>query len=183
MATGVFLSFLPPENTPLLYIHSDVSGIHFMARKALTFHPISDRIVIDTGCSVFDGQCAHLTSGNHWGNCQFSTFVRPVSETKCNDRTVPAGELFEFDMKSFTMMPPYIVAAIRAMNRTVVVSEIRHYIRTHGRERKIVHGYIVTDTAERLIRLFQTTNGPVSERILSTVLPYVADLDAAQHAA
>jgi hypothetical protein len=183
MATGVFLSFLPPENTPLLYIYYDVSGIYLMARKALTFHPTSDRMVIDTGCSVFDSQCSHLTSGNHWGNCQFSTFVRPVSETECSGRALPVGELFEFDMKAFTMMPLYVVVAIRAINRTVVVSEIRHYIRTHGQERKIVHGYIVTDTAERLIRVFQTTDSSVSGRILASVLPYVADLDAAQQAA
>ena len=150
-----------------------------MACKVLTFQSTSDRMVIDTGCSAFDSQCSHLTSGNHWGNCQFSTFVRPVYETECNGRTLPVGELFEFDMKAFTTMPPYVVTAICAMNRTVVVSEIRHHIRTHGQERKIVHGYIVTDTAERLIRLFQTTNGPVSERILSTVLPYVADLETA----
>jgi hypothetical protein len=50
MATGVFLWFLPPENTPLLYIYSDVSGIHFMARKALTFHSTSEQMVINTGC-------------------------------------------------------------------------------------------------------------------------------------
>jgi len=154
-----------------------------MARKVLTFHPTSSRLVIDTGCSVFDSQCSHLTSGNHWGNCQFSTFVRPISETKCNGRTVPAGELFEFDMKAFTAMSDYVREAISAMNRTVVVSEIRHHIRSHGQERKIVHGYIVTDTAERLIRVFQTTDGPISERILSAVLPYVADLDTAQQAA
>src|SRR6266542_1788637 len=153
-----------------------------MARKALTFHPTADQMVIDTGCSVFDSQCSHLTSGNHWGNCQFSTFVRPVSETECNGRTVPVGELFEFDVKAFTKMPPYLLAAIRAMNRTVVLSEIRHHIGSHRLRRKIVHGYIVTDTAERLIRVFQTTDGPISERILSTVLPYIADLDAAQQA-
>jgi hypothetical protein len=41
----------------------------------------------------------------------------------------------------------------------------------------------VTDAAERLIRVFQTTAGVVSERILATVLPYIADLDAAQQAA
>ena len=70
-----------------------------MARKALTFHPTSDRMVIDTGCSDFDSQCSHLTSGNHWGNCQFSTFVRPVYETECNGRTIPVGELFEFDKR------------------------------------------------------------------------------------
>ncbi len=154
-----------------------------MARKVLTFHPTSGRMVINTGCSVFDGQCSHLTSGNHWGTCQFSTFVRPVSETECNGRTVSVGELFDFDMKSFTMMPPSVLAAIRAMNRTVVVSEIRHHIGSHRLDRKIVHGYIVTDASERLIRVFQTTDGPISQRILSDVLPYVADLDAAQQAA
>jgi hypothetical protein len=151
-----------------------------MARKVLTFHSTSDRMAIDTGCSAFDSQCSHLTSGNHWGNCQFSTFVRPVSETECNGRTVSVGELFDFDMKSFTMMPQYVLAAIRAMNRTVVVSEIRHHTGFNRLGRKIVHGYIVTDAAERLIWVFQTTNGPISERILSTVLPYIADLDAAQ---
>ena len=140
-------------------------------------------MMIDTGCSAFDSQCSHLTSGNHWGNCQFSTFVRPVSETECNGGTVPTGELFEFDMKAFTTMPPYVVAAIRAVNRTVVVSEIRHHIGSHRQERKIVHGYIVTDAAERLIRVFQTTDSSVSGRILASVLPYVADLDAAQQAA
>jgi len=154
-----------------------------MARKALTFHPASSRMVIDTGCSAFDSQCSYLTSGNHWGSCQFSTFVRPVSETECNDRTLPAGELFDFDMKAFTEMPAHVRAAIRALNRTVVVSEIRHHIGSLRLGRKIVHGYIVTDAAERLIRVFQTTDGPLSERILSTVLPYIADLDGEQRAA
>jgi hypothetical protein len=154
-----------------------------MARKTLTFHPASDRMVIDTGCSAFDSQCSHLTGGNHWGSCQFSSFVRPVSETECNGRTVPVGELFDFDMKAFTTMPAHVRAAIRALSRTVVVSEIRHHIGSHRLGRKIVHGYIVTDAAERLIRVFQTTDGPISERILSTVLPYVADLDGEQQAA
>ncbi len=154
-----------------------------MARKVLTFHPASDRMVIDTGCSAFDSQCLHLTSGNHWGNCQFSTFVRPFSETECNGRTLPIGELFDFDIKAFTTMPSDVRAAIRAINRTVVVSEIRHHIGSHRQGRKIVHGYIVTDAAERLIRVFQTTDGPMSERILSAVLPYIADIDEEQRAA
>jgi hypothetical protein len=75
------------------------------------------------------------------------------------------------------------LAAIRVMNRRVVVSEIRHHIGSDRQDRKIVHGYIVTDAAERLIGVFQTPDGSVSERILLTVLPYVADLDAAQQAA
>jgi hypothetical protein len=182
---GCVLWFLPPK-TPRCFRFSLTPLFQesiLMARKVLTFHPTSDRMVIDTGCPVFDSQCSHLTSGNHWGNCQFSTFVRPVSETESNGRTVPVGELFDFDMKSFTMMPQYVLAAIRAINRTVVVSEIRHHIDSDRPRHKIVHGYIVADAAERLIRVFQTTDGPLSERILSSVLPYVADLDAAQQAA
>ena len=154
-----------------------------MACKSLTFHPTSDRMVIDTGCPVFDSQCSHLTSGNHWGTCQFSTFVRPFFETECNGRMVPVGELFDFDMKALTMVPPDVLSTIRVMNRNVVVSEIRHHIGSHRLGCKIVHGYIVTDAAERLIRVFQTTDGPISERILSTVLPYIADLDGERRAA
>ncbi len=92
-----------------------------MARKVLTFHPNSGRMVIDTGCSVFDSQCSHLTSGNHWGNCQFSSFVRPVSETECNGSTVPVGEWFEFDMRVFTTMPQYVLEAELINNFSFVI--------------------------------------------------------------
>ena len=40
MATGVFLWFLPPENAPLLYIYSDVSGIHIWLVKLSRFIPL-----------------------------------------------------------------------------------------------------------------------------------------------
>ena len=93
-----------------------------MACKVLQFHPTEDRIVIDTGCKIFDRQCTYLAQGNHWGNCQFSSYVRPVSETECNGRTVPTGELFDFDITAFKEMPPHVRSAIRAMNQTVVVS-------------------------------------------------------------
>jgi hypothetical protein len=183
MATGV-LCGLSRLKTPRCFpLTPTFQESIFMARKFLTFHSTSDHMVIDTGCSAFDSQCSYLTSGNHWGNCQFSAFVRPVFETECNSRTFPVGELFDFDMKAFTMMPAHVRAAIRALNRTVVVSEIRHHIGSHKLGRKIVHGYIVTGVEERLIRVFQITDGPISKRILATVLPYVADLDAAQQAA
>ena len=157
-----------------------------MACKVLQFSSTSDRMVIETGNRTFDRQCNFLTTGNHWGTCQFSTFVRPVSETECNRFTVPAGELFDFDMKPFTdsipAMPAHVRTAIRAMGHTVVVSEIRHHIGPHRARCKVVHGYVVTDpdNHNRLVRVFQTGSGQTSARILSTVIPYISDVDAAQ---
>jgi len=153
-----------------------------MACKVLQFHPTEDRIVIDTGCKIFDRQCTYLTQGNHWGNCQFSSYVRPVSETGCNGRTVPTGELFDFDIAAFKEMPPHVRSAIRAMNQTVVVSEIRHHIGPHRARCKVVHGYVVADSSDRLIRVFQTNSGAVSQRILDTVVPFITDVNAAKAA-
>jgi hypothetical protein len=153
-----------------------------MACKVLQFHPTEDRIVIDTGCKIFDRQCTYLTQGNHWGNCQFSSYVRPVSETECNGRTVPTGELFDFDIAAFKEMPPHVRSAIRAMNQTVVVSEIRHHIGPHRARCKVVHGYVVADSSDRLIRVFQTNSGAVSQRILDTVVPFITDVNAAKAA-
>lgn len=149
-----------------------------MACKVLQFHPTEDRIVISTGSKVFDRQCTYLTTGNHLGNCQFSSYIRPVFETECNGHTFAPGELFDFDMKPFKEMPTYVRAAIRAMNRTVIVSEIRHHIGPHSAKCTVVHGYIVAEADNRLIKIFQTTSGVVSRRILDTVAPFITDNDA-----
>ncbi len=153
-----------------------------MACKVLQFHPTEDRIVIDTGCKIFDRQCTYLAQGNHWGNCQFSLYVRPVSETECNGHTVPTGELFDFDITAFKEMPPHVRSEIRAMNQTVVISEIRHHIGPHRARCKVVHGYIVADSSDRLIRVYQTNSGAVSQRILDTVVPFITDVNAAKAA-
>ena len=153
-----------------------------MACKVLPFHKKEDRVVLDTGHQVFDKQCTYLSTGNHLGNCQFSSYVRPVSETECNGRIVPPGELFAFDIDAFWEMPMYVQAAIRKMNRTVVVSEIRHHIGPHRARCKVIHGYIVTDDNDRLLQLFQTNAGAVSRRILDTVLPYISDVEAVRAA-
>ena len=153
-----------------------------MACKVLQFHPTEARIVIDTGCKIFDRQCTYLARGNHWGNCQFSSYVRPVSETECNGRTVPTGELFDFDITAFKEMPPHVRSEIRAMNQTVVVSEIRHHIGPHRARCKVVHGYVVANSSDRLIRVYQTNSGAASQRILDTVVSFITDVYAAKAA-
>ena len=135
--------------------------------------------MIDTGCKIFDRQCTYLAQGNHWGHCQFSSYVRPVSETECNDRTVATGELFDFDITAFKEMPPHVRSEIRAMNQTVVISEIRHHTGPHSARCKVVHGYVVANSSDRLIRVFQTNSGAVSQRILDTVVPFITDVNAA----
>lgn len=133
---------------------------------------------INSGINVFDRQCNFITTGNHWGNCQLSAFVRPVSETECDGKRFEYGELFDADMKVFKDIPPRVYRAIRMLNADVVVSEIRHHIGPHSARCKVVHGYIITTPDNRLVAVIQTLQGPQSLRVLEAVLPYVADTSA-----
>jgi predicted HD phosphohydrolase len=90
--------------------------------------------------------------------------------------------LFDFDITAFKEMPPHVRSAIRAMNQTVVVSEIRHHIGPHRARCKVVHGYVVANSSDRLIRVYQTNSGAVSQRILDTVVPFITDVNSAKAA-
>jgi hypothetical protein len=139
-------------------------------------------MVINSGHDIFDKQCSYLTPGLHWGNCQSSRIVRPVSETVTDGtgRVTRPGELFDLDIQKFSEMPVRVQAAIRAMGHTVVVSEIRHHIGSHRLGKKIIHGYVVTDPDNNysLVRTFQTISGRVSTGILAAVLPFIAGVSA-----
>lgn len=135
-----------------------------------------NRILIDTGHKTFDSQCDCLSTGNVSSNTQLSAFVRADSDISCNGFTFPQGHLFEADIKCFRSdMPHYLEAWIRGLNKTVIVYQIRHWTRQNGHAQKYVHGYIVTDTQYRWLRV--TTTGAranQSAQVLATVLPYLA---------
>lgn len=145
-----------------------------MSRKQLVFRN-PNRVLIHTGHKTFDSQCDLLSTGNVMSNVQFSSFIRPVSETECNGFTFDRGHLFNVDIKAFRPdLPSWIENWLRSLDTKVILYQIRHW---SGRDRKHVHGYIVTDTEHKPLRVF--TTGPQrfkSEHIMSTVLPYIAEV-------
>ncbi len=123
-----------------------------------------------TGHRTFDRQSEEcLMSGNVIANTQLSFYVRPVHETECNGFTNKPGELFNFDIQQFGRdMDQDVVRFVRGLNRQVIVYQVRHWVGSHraATRRKIVHGYIVTETDGRKIRAFERRGGFKSQEII-----------------
>lgn len=144
-----------------------------MALKTLAFRD-PNHVLINTGHKTFDSQCDLLMTGNVISNAQRSSYIRPVSQRECNGAIFSPGQLFEFDIKSFRPdLPTWIEGRLRELDTTVILYEIRHW---QGRNKKHVHGYIVTDTQHKPILISTTGSQPFkSEQVMSTVVPYLVD--------
>lgn len=144
-----------------------------MALKNLTFRT-PNRVLINTGHKTFDSQCDLLMTGNVICNVQRSSYIRPMSQSECNGAIFARGHLFEFDIKAFRPdLPRWIEDRLRKLDTTAILYEIRHW---HGRNKKHVHGYIVTDAQHKPILISTTGSQPFkSEQVMSTVVPYLVD--------
>lgn len=104
---------------------------------------------------------AFLTTGNVIGSTMLGSFVRPRTQTACNSLTFPQGQLQSFDLKTFEnkdlhtkSMQDFIRRDQRFETQTC-----QAYVIFHLRgEKHVVHGALITDTKDQLIRLFQRSD-------------------------
>lgn len=61
------------------------------------------KIIIDTGYKSFDNYIVCIAKGNVLGGGQISNYIRPRTETKCNNENYPMGELREHDLSIFNL--------------------------------------------------------------------------------
>lgn len=138
-----------------------------------------NRMQIETGCKTFDKQCDLLTTGNVWGRVQFSTYVRPYTETECNGIVNAEGHLQDFDLESMRKvgMPEYIIQEVKAaaVTLSVIVYQIRHWVYKNGKKEKVVHGYVMTDASHKHLRSWFTRKTIKSNEVLIAVRPYIAE--------
>jgi hypothetical protein len=91
-----------------------------------------------------------IGTGNHWGNTQWSNYVRPVDETECNGQQFPPGHLRRFDYDQFRHIPGGVPAKVRAfmdgIKEPVILNCFFHRV---GDNRKIVHGWIIVTSHEQ----------------------------------
>jgi hypothetical protein len=105
-----------------------------------------------TGHKTFDRQTGgYVSTGNVWGDAQFSNYIRAYCETECNGAIRPVGHLQAFDLKPFTDLPPLILEQVKAFlhSNQGILYEFRHWITkfhpSFGNQRhKIIHGWILT---------------------------------------
>lgn len=136
-------------------------------KKKLLWGKSGNKCIVDTGCKTFDRYIDCISTGNVWGRGQFSSYIRPRSETECNGFTNAPGHLQNFDLKPFEErgMPHQVREYIEGCKEQVILYNFYHY--RDGK--RINHGFIVTTgkyNQERHLKTFVT--GPTYKSYLVT---------------
>ena len=120
---------------------------------------------------TFDQQVDSISTGNVIGNVQRSGHIRPYSKTECNGKQFPAGHLQNYDLG-------FLNEHLR--------EDIRNWIRGQDGEligysffywkgmRRVLIGWIITDSKYRLIRMEPTRRNAKTISALQECAKYVS---------
>lgn len=131
---------------------------------------------IQSGCKAFDNLAKKdcVTTGNVWGNCQLSGFVRGFLNCECNGyNNYSAGDLQAFDLKLFNHVPKHVMKSLKehsAGMSSVIFYEFRTF---KGSKDKFVHSYLICSEDNKLIKAFVNRRGRKSHDVAKAVLPKV----------
>lgn len=132
-----------------------------------------------TGCAAFDRQAhaadGYYGTGNVWATTQFSNFIRPWDETKCNGFDFAPGHLQDCDMRPYRELRHTFALDIRhAVDRAGggILYRIQHFVpaRYPRLARHVIHGYILTDKQDHVLRVLHVSSdgSKRSRRVLDT---------------
>lgn len=109
---------------------------------------------------------AFLTTGNIIGSTMLGFFVRPRTESACNERAFANGLLQSNDLKAFEQKDLQANAMLDFIRRDqrFETQTCQAYVIFHLRgEKRVVHGALVTDKCDQLIRVFQRSDLGLTE--------------------
>lgn len=148
-----------------------------------------NRMVFKSGHKAFDRRADYIAPGNCIGGCQFSSYIRPYSETQCNGLSRPPGHLRDFDLEPFKRLgiPDHVLKAVLSCTTTesIILYQIRHTVARRdpysgATRRRIIHGYIITDTQYNLIASFVTGPTYKSEWVIKEAIEYLSNSDGGE---
>lgn len=141
----------------------------------------------DTGCAPFDRQSrtGALGTGNVWSSTQFSNFIRPKRETRCNGFEFPWGHLQACDLAPYSdrLCPAFL----RDIGKSVddagggILYRLQHFVpkRDSRPARHVIHGYILTDKQHHVLR-FMVLPSPGAKKSRDVLVTFRAWLEAHQ---
>ena len=98
------------------------------------------KMIINSDFKEFNKQTNCISQGNLIANTMWGLYIRPWNETECNGLTFKEGELFQQDLKHFSISRAY-KEYIKSLNRQVVLYEIFIY----RNEKKDIIGWLIED--------------------------------------
>ncbi len=131
---------------------------------------------IETGHKTFDRKTDCIDTGNVWASTQLSNYVRPVSEVECNGRQFPPGHLRDFDLNRFRRSGGLPTAVENWFKKNPEGTHILYRFFHRIGERKIVHGYVITDGDYHLKFRHITSSKHKSFMVIAECITYITPL-------
>lgn len=131
-----------------------------MKSNFYTWSKNGNKMIINSKFKEFNKQTNCISSGNVIANTMWGLYIRPYKETECNGLTFKEGELFESDLKHFSIsraMKEYI----KSLNRQVILYEI--FIYRNG-EKDII-GWLIEDKGRIIEMTVAQSRGNYEKRI------------------
>ena len=101
-----------------------------------------NKMRIESEFKLFNKQTTLITTGNVWGDTQYSNYIRPWKEVKNYSYIGRPGEFAKYDMQFFTNVPERMKKIIYDTEREkpLILYEFRVF---HGGEKEVI-GYVLT---------------------------------------
>ena len=138
-----------------------------------------NRMLMESGHKTFDRQTNCISTGNVIANTQLSFYIRPYSRVECNGRKFPPGHLRNYDLKWWTrpLLPSHVRNYVESVTKDepVIVYQFHHFLSGGywGKERRIVHGYVVTTADYELLKKFVTGPTYKSGLVMDEATKYI----------
>lgn len=148
----------------------------FTMRKAI-YDKSGNHQILDVPLKAFAKQTSGLGTGNVWGSTQFSSFIRPYTQTECNGYTREPGHLQDFDLNSFkSYLPRWVIERVKdlAKEKSVILYMFFHH--TPDRSRKIIDGVVVSDDNYNHISTFYLNPSWKAQQTVEIAREYVCNI-------
>jgi hypothetical protein len=140
-----------------------------MRKKAIFATP--NRMQFDSLHKTFNKQIDSISTGNVWGDAQFSSYIRSFDTFECNGFNFEAGHLQEFDLKPFRSLIPYwIVDEIKRL--TMVEGGILYVFKHFNNGERVIDGVVFTTTDYKEIKRWYFGNYK-QQSVLEEAIKYI----------
>ena len=137
-------------------------------------------MTINTLCKSFN-KCAYITRGQALTPTQYSVFIRPKNALNGYNLN-EYGQAFKYDIGAFERVPQITIPqsfkkiieleSEKRKNESVLLYAFYHYDTNH-KDKKIVHGFVLTDRNHNLIAIRYMNNRKKSMNVVDTCVNIV----------
>jgi len=114
--------------------------------------------MLNTLHKTFNRQAEYIGTGNVYGTCQVSNYIRAANTLDCNGMTNKPGKLQDFDISLFRRLPQNVERLARKVADDAgqaILYKIRHW---RGKV-EIVDGWIITEGHKTGYKLHHIVKG------------------------